>query len=242
MEGSDGNLYLKETKAIFAVTSLIPTLIHVYIFTLLFMLFGALKSRSKSGLWSVVVLILCPVLLYFLFNDQSFVAVSEYGKNAYYANGDGFWDLNVEVLKRLGVDLPMAKDSATGQQLYYVTGEPAIEQKPEKIFPIIFYSKAGILLQRIIAFAYTYHYLNWFSKTEVIRWHKVPKARFIAVVVLWIASLIVYAIDYSLGLKLLFFLSFCHVLLEFPLNWTSIVGIFKELNVIRKNGFQKATN
>jgi hypothetical protein len=46
----------------FFIGALLPTLVHVYIFTGFFMLYGALKSRSKSGLWSVVVFIVCPVL------------------------------------------------------------------------------------------------------------------------------------------------------------------------------------
>jgi hypothetical protein len=107
-------------------------------------------------------------------------------------------------------------------------------------FALVYKSQTGILLMRFIAFAYMYHYLNWFSKTEIIRWHKVPKSRFIAVIILWIASLAIYAIDYSKGLQWLFFLSFCHVLLEFPLNAVSFVGIFKETKTIVKNGFKPA--
>jgi hypothetical protein len=103
----------------------------------------------------------------------------------------------------------------------------------------IYYSEVGIMLMRFIAFAYLYHYLNWFSKTEIIRWHKVPKVRFLAVIIIWLASCIFYAYDYSLGLSLLFFLSFSHVLLEFPLNIISIVGIGTESLSIFKNGFKK---
>jgi len=102
----------------------------------------------------------------------------------------------------------------------------------------VFFSTIGIMLMRFIAFAYLYHYLNWFSKTEVIRWHKVPKVRFIGVVVIWLASCGFYLYDYSLGLSVLFFLSFTHVLLEFPLNIVSIVGIGKEGYSIVKNGFK----
>lgn len=235
----DGEPFLKETKSIFVITSLIPTLIHVFVFTGLFMLYGALKSRSKSGLLSVLFFAICPFLLFFLFKDNQFITVSEYGRNAYYANGDGFWDLNLDIIKRFTNEpIPLLKDSL-GQQLYYKTGEPAIDFKAS--LPVIFSSQTGILIMRFIAFAYTYHYLNWFSKTEVIKWHKVPKMRFVAVVFLWVAALVTYAIDYALGLQVLFFLSFCHVLLEFPLNWTSIVGIGKESIVIAKNGFKPAT-
>ncbi len=236
--GEDGSEYLEETKGMFVVTSLIPTLIHVYIFTLLFMLFGALKSRSVSGLWSIAVLIICPLLLIFLFQDNSFFKVSNYGRNAYYSNGDGFWDLNVEVLSRLSKFNYPARDSIFTAEsgLQYQTYKQATINNG--LLPQVFESKSGILLQRFIAFAYTYHYLNWFSKTEIIRWHQVPKARFIAVLVIYAASLGIYAYNYAIGLSVLFFLSFCHVLLEFPLNWTSLVGIVKELWAIRKNGFK----
>jgi hypothetical protein len=101
----------------------------------------------------------------------------------------------------------------------------------------VFFSTVGIMLMRFIAFAYMYHYLNWFSKTEVIRWHKIPKIRLIVIVSIWILASAFYAYDYSLGLSLLFFLSFTHVLLEFPLNIVSIVGIGKESWSIAKNGF-----
>jgi hypothetical protein len=84
--------------------------------------------------------------------------------------------------------------------------------------------------------------LNWFSKTEVIRWHQVPKLRFAAVILLWVVASVFYTYDYSLGLSLLFFLSFSHVLLEFPLNIISIVGIGKESLAIMKNGFKAPTS
>jgi hypothetical protein len=58
---------------------------------------------------------------------------------------------------------------------------------------------------------------------------------------LWVISSVFYAYDYSLGLSLLFFLSFSHVLLEFPLNIISIVGIGKESYSIFTKGFKKAT-
>jgi hypothetical protein len=108
----------------------------------------------------------------------------------------------------------------------------------EKYASIVYNSTIGIMLMRFIAFAYLYHYLNWFSKTEIIRWHQVPKLRFAAVILLWVVASVFYAYDYSLGLSLLFFLSFSHVLLEFPLNIISIVGIGKESMSIMKNGFK----
>ena len=93
----------------------------------------------------------------------------------------------------------------------------------------IFYSKTGILLARFIAFAYTYHYLNWFSKTRIIQWHKVPRYRFVLVVVFWIISIGIYTYDYVSGIIWLFFLSYLHVLFELPLNFISIIGIGKSI-------------
>ena len=99
----------------------------------------------------------------------------------------------------------------------------------------IYTSNAGFVIMRFIAFAYTYHYLNWFSKTSVIKWHQVPKKTLIATIVVWLLSFALYAYDYSKGLKVLFFLSFLHVFLEFPLNVTSFRGIGKELSSLGKS-------
>jgi hypothetical protein len=221
----------------FFIGALLPTLIHVYVFTGFFMLYGALKSRSKSGLWSVVVFVICPILLYVLFQNKTFVPITQYGQDAYKADGDGFFSTNLSFLTEMfDVKFPQMKD-AQGNLLYYQeTGEPAYDYS--NAANVVFHSQAGILLMRFIAFAYTYHYLNWFSKTEIIRWHKVPKARFIAVIVLWVVSLALYGYNYGLGLRWLYFLSFCHVLLEFPLNMVSITGIGKEALSIYKSGFR----
>jgi hypothetical protein len=235
----NGEMIFKNSSATFAITSLVPTLIHVYIFTGLFMLYGSLKTRNVSGLISVVVFALAPVILWNFFQGSSVVPITEYGRNAYYAGGDGFWDLNVSLMKEFDLTkLPTMTDSL-GRQLYYMNGDPAIDSKAS--LPIIFESGIGIMLMRIIAFAYLYHYLNWFSKTEVIRWHAIPKSRFIAVIILWLIACGLYAYDYSMGLTYLFFLSFCHVLLEFPLNVVSIVGIGKESYSIFTQGFRKTS-
>lgn len=304
--------------AVFAVTSLVPTLIHVYLFTGLFMLYGALKSRSKSGLISVGVFTLIPLLLMKFLPESQVLPITDYGKEAYYANGDGFFNTNAVILKEFGYDttgetkmknytvvniinsfskelkgspseikVSQFKDSLNkiaNQDFIFSDVKSAnykktadfkdfnglimndqtvnaavvsgnldgkiINERLNAIFrediskvnydskaPLIFDSSFGILLMRFIAFAYLYHYLNWFSKTEVIRWHKVPKARFIVVIGLWLVACGAYIYDYSVGLTFLFFLSFTHVLLEFPLNMVSIFGIGKEVRDIAKNGF-----
>ena len=272
-----------KSTTIFALTSLVPTLIHVYLFTGLFMLFGALKSRSKTGLLSVLAFIIVPIFLVFGLPVQTKTNyISDYGKEAYYADGDGFFYTNVSILDHFRLmnepnltnkqylDSIINKDSKTNQtpiaerqritdslsdklnqafivpnpeSEYYMRPIPAklaipVESK-DYYWNYVFFSGFGIMLMRFIAFAYMYHYLNWFSKTEVIRWHKVPKIRFVAVLLLWLTACALYAYNYSLGLSFLFFLSFTHVLLEFPLNMVSIVGIGKETYQIATKGFKK---
>ena len=274
----------QSSTTVFALTSLLPTLIHVYVFTGLFMLFGALKSRSKTGLMSVAAFIILPIILIFVVPVKPKTNyISAYGKEAYYAGGDGFFYTNVGILdhfKLMNVpnftnkqylDSVVNKNSPTNQfpvvekkritdslsknlsaafldpnpdSEYYMKPIPvnkAIPVNPKDFYwSSVFFSTFGIMLMRFIAFAYMYHYLNWFSKTEVIRWHKVPKIRFAAVLLIWLAACCLYAYNYALGLSFLFFLSFTHVLLEFPLNMVSIVGIGKETISIAKNGFKKS--
>ena len=282
---SQDNKEMNESSTtVFALTSLLPTLIHVYVFTGLFMLFGALKSRSKTGLMSVASFIILPIILIFVVPVKSKTNyISAYGKEAYYAGGDGFFYTNVSIMDHFNLteapnltnkqyldsivnknsqsnQLPVAERKRISDSLstmlsadfivpnrdneYYMKPIPvnkAIPVNPKDFYwSSVFFSTFGIMLMRFIAFAYMYHYLNWFSKTEVIRWHKVPKIRFAAVLLIWLSACGLYAYDYALGLSFLFFLSFTHVLLEFPLNMVSIVGIGKETISIAKNGFKKS--
>lgn len=81
-------------------------------------------------------------------------------------------------------------------------------------------SPDGILqAARFAAFAYTYHYLNWFSKTKIIGWSKgIDRRRLLAFLAVYAGAVGVYLYDYGLGFKLLLFLSILHVMLELPLN------------------------
>jgi hypothetical protein len=74
----------------------------------------------------------------------------------------------------------------------------------------------GVAVMRLIAFAYTYHYLNWFSKTSIIGWHHVTRARATAIVILWTAAVAPMP-SITAGLSVLYVLSVLR-LLEFPLN------------------------
>lgn len=293
-----------DNTAIFALTSLVPTLIHVYLFTGLFMLFGALKSRSKSGIWQMIGFVVIPIILIFIIPiNLNKSNISQYGRKAHYAKGNGFFATNVSIIDhfnliqdpvftngdfiklmktqnfndinrkyqfitdsnyKLLVDSLIKKKNEAyiirkqsvnsncpvDNLLLLIDKEGALAQYRDRPLPskeisgfsiekygsLVYSSKIGIMLMRFIAFAYLYHYLNWFSKTEIIKWHKIPKIRFVIILIVWAIASIFYAYDYSLGLSLLFFLSFTHVLLEFPLNMFSIVGIGKETWSIVKSG------
>jgi hypothetical protein len=197
------------------LTVFLPTLIHVYIFTGLFMLYGALKSKSRTGMVTIAVFILCPFVLLSL-PDISFYSVTPYAKDAYSGNGGpvSFLSVSIETL----------------HLLFGTTVTAATHEEANSIWlNNIFHSEKGIAVARIVAFAYTYHYLNWFSKTKIIQWHKVPKLRFALVIAAWVASIALYAVSFATGMVWLFFLSMTHVLLELPLNAVSVMGIYAAL-------------
>ncbi len=178
----------------------LPTILHVFLFTWAFMLFGVLKEKSVAGLFSILVLIVCSVILIIVQPLALNYNVSEYIQNSY----GPFGELNFRLINLFNLDkLTTIKE--------------------------VFTTNAGFVVMRFIAFAYTYHYLNWFSKTSVIKWHQVPKLHLIITGVIWLFAVGLYFYDYNLGLTVLFFLSFLHVLLEFPLNIVSFTGIGKAL-------------
>ncbi len=201
----------------------IPTLIHVFFFTAAFMLYGALKSNSKVGLASVGILGLCAAS-FFVFRPEGMFLISNYARGSY---DESFFSLNVEVLRILVPSMVMEDGKLVESGM---------------LSSFVYSSTWGIVITRFIAFAYTYHYLNWFSKTKIIRWHEVPRYWLISVFALWGISIALYAYNYRVGLMALYFLSFLHVFLEFPLNWVSFKGIGEELGKIgsRKGAAAKA--
>jgi len=73
-------------------------------------------------------------------------------------------------------------------------------------------------LTGLLSFVYTYHYLNWFIKAEIINWADIPRRRWLLVGCVSAASTGLYFYDYALGFSVLLALSLLHVVLEFPLN------------------------
>ncbi len=97
------------------------------------------------------------------------------------------------------------------------------------------FSAIGIKVQIFIAFCYTYHYLNWFSKTTVIGWGKaLSTKKFALTIIIWCGSILLYWYDNRTGFVALFFLSIVHVVLEFPLNIRSVKGIASKINFSKK--------
>ena len=173
----------------------VPTLIHVYVFTGAFILYGTLRDRSISGWLSCAVFILCGVA-FLIFDIPNW----GYGVTEYIRTSMG----------RLVV----------------------IPQQFIRVFGLSPEWDSVVNVMRFVAFAYTYHYLNWFSKTKIIRWHEIPRQRFIAIAVAYGLSLAIYAVDYQWGISALFCLSLIHVFLEFPLNHKTFVGIGNHLRGI----------
>jgi hypothetical protein len=168
--------------------ALLPTLIHVCLFTFCFMLLGSMKSNSISGYISLLVYCVCAVAVLILPEQNHYIVKKEHFNAAEYFVGIA--NYMTQLLHR-----GFTTDTLTSAF-------------------------------RFIAFSYTYHYLNWFSKTNLINWHKMSKKRGIVIAVLWISSLGLYAVDYKMGLTALLLFSTAHVFLEFPLNMKS----FKEIS------------
>jgi hypothetical protein len=198
-------ILLKDVQSyilIFAV--LFPTIIHVWFFTGIFMLAGALKSKQSSGHLSFIVFILCTLSFFIFSGSNSNYKISEYVQKSFIQSN--FQSVNSSIF-----------------HLLFSTKKAFFLDSPR-----------GLMIQKFIAFAYTYHYLNWFSKTNIIRWHEIPKKWLYTAIGLWGCSVALYIYDYKTGFLALFFLSIMHVFLEFPLNFKSIVQIKDALFVKQK--------
>ncbi|MCS6978853.1 MAG: hypothetical protein NZM15_01975 [Flavobacteriales bacterium] len=186
----------------------VPTLVHVGVFTGLFMLYGAVKNRSLPGFLSVGALILA-VLIILNLSPKVFAGRELGGATLQSYFSSKFQYLNLALFQLLA---PAHK----------------VRQYLQEHMPWAFLNTVyGWRIQTLIAFAYTYHYLNWFSKTGIIRWHQVPRPRLAAAFFIWVVAVVLYFYNYYWGLVALFFLSMLHVFLEFPLNIQSARGLLR---------------
>lgn len=185
----------------------IPTLIHVFGFTAAFMLSGALKSRSALGLLSFFILIGTAIGLLSYVPEYGNLLLSTYVLESYQ---------------------PFIFINETFMGLFFGTGADSLTVEAAAA------SETGRAVMQFIAFAYTYHYLNWFSKIRVIGWNSISSTRRKGLLLVWIAALGAYAYDYRVGVQALFLLSFLHVLFEFPLNHQSFSDIGKNLALLTR--------
>ncbi|MEZ4686062.1 MAG: hypothetical protein R3B47_08350 [Bacteroidia bacterium] len=167
----------------------------------LFMAYGAIRSKSRYGLFGIAAMLLVPLAIFLIDIQPGRYGLVGATEKAFMEGG--FAQINARLAELFG----------------WLEGRD---------FNVI--SQIGLKIQIFVAFAYTYHYLNWFSKTSVIGWKKALNQRStILIFVIWLISVGLYLYDYKTGLTALFFLSFLHVLLEFPLNYISIREVFRAL-------------
>ena len=162
---------------------LLPTLIHVSLFTLVFMTLGAYRSGNK--LQALLVAIYLTAIAIILVAPPT-----------------------------AAMRIPAFAEAA---QAYFGNVAPALG----RLFGIA-HLTLDTRLTGLLAFVYTYHYLNWFIKADVIRWAEIPRLRLALVVAASAGSTGLYFYDYAYGFGVLLALSLAHVLLEFPLNALAI--------------------
>jgi hypothetical protein len=171
------------------VAAILPTIVHVYLFTMLFMVSGLVREKRRSVLaWGNPFLLLgLPVVL--LMARWSYPTPGSYWINA----EAGFSALHGYLVRLVGhnlhPDASILADSAA----------------------------AGVL--RFLAFIYLFHYLNWFAKTELLQWHRVSRRSWAWIAALYSVSVGCYLWNFVVGFYIVNFLSMLHVFLEFPLNW-----------------------
>jgi hypothetical protein len=158
---------------------LLPTLIHVSLFTLVFMTLGAYRSGSKLQALLVAVYLLAIAII-------------------------------LVAPPTAAMQIPAFAKAA---QEYFGNVGPALGRLLG-----IAHLQLDTRLTSLLAFVYTYHYLNWFIKADVIRWADIPRPRLVLVIAASAASTTLYFYDYAFGFTLLLALSLAHVVLEFPLN------------------------
>ncbi len=171
------------------VGAILPTIVHVYVFTMLFMVSGLVREKRSSILGWVNPFLLLGLPVALLVARWSYASPGSYWIKAEM----GFSALHGYLVGLLGHNLH--PNSA-------ILADP---------------TAAGVL--RVLAFIYLFHYLNWFAKTELLQWHKVSRRSWAWIAALYGISVACYLRNFLVGFYLVNFLSMLHVFLEFPLNW-----------------------
>jgi len=169
---------------------LVPTLIHVSLFTLIFMILGAYRAKSAAqfAFVGLYVLAIAAILVFPPSRATVLPGLAKIGSEYF---GD--------IAPALGSIVGLPQLGFDGR----ITG--------------------------LLSFAYTYHYLNWFIKAEVICWTAIPMPRLVAIAAFSLAATGLYFYSYAYGFMVLLALSLAHVLLEFPLNAIAIRDLGRAL-------------
>jgi hypothetical protein len=170
-----------------------PTLLHVFVFTEIFMISGALRNKTQGvAKWLNPALVMAiPVALILL--------------TTHYTAPGAFW-VRSETL-------------SFGPLHQYIAGH--LHHTMRLDANMLADSTVAAIL-RVSAFAYLFHYLNWFTKVELLSWHRISRNGWFVMGTLYAISLSFYAWSFAAGFLVSNFLSLLHVLLEFPLNWQAI--------------------
>lgn len=201
---------------IFLIAILVPTLVHVYFFTGTFMVSGAMRNRKKT-----LVKWINPALLLLIPVALAAMHLSYGAQGNLWVRDEAasFGSLHAYLAANLHHTLHM--DAGLLQD------------------PLV----SAIL--RIFAFIYLFHYLNWFAKTELLEWHRISRRQWVAIGLLYAASLACYLWSFKAGFVAATFLSMLHVLLEFPLNWHTLRFLAGRLTgrtgVLRPGGSAEAS-
>jgi len=171
------------------------TIIHVFVFTAIFVWNGIRRQPDREGALFLALFVLCPLICF--------------GVPASWSTSPASW-----AMANYQLAFSKLNQTAFSANGYALNAEA------------VFSSPWSICLTRFFALAYTYHYLNWFSKPTVIPWHRMSSTRWAAIISLWVASIVIYLYDYAAGFLLLLALSFAHVVLEFPLNHLAFKQLF----------------
>lgn len=179
-------LFFTSMEVTFFLAVLLPTLIHVYLFTTIFMFEGAKKSSSSLGFVNVFVLILVPFIILFM--------------------PDSWCQSNME-------DVSWNDANMRGLILSLQQGLGNLSNSETLLFRI----------KMFVSFAYTFHYLNWFSKIHVIGWWRgLKQTQWLWIAGIYLLSIGLYIYDFRTGFVALIALSFAHVFLELPLDFLVI--------------------
>ncbi|MCO4764273.1 MAG: hypothetical protein KC502_22365 [Myxococcales bacterium] len=172
----------------------LPSLVHVFGFTSVFVWVGARRSGHPLGWCNGILLLAIPVLIALLPLNPADYAFDSAWRAPFVANS--FHLLPARLGESLGVG-------------------------PERAF--YFDDAVSLRLQIFVTFAYLHHYLNWFAKTEVIGWHRGMRRSTLALMlVIWVVCVATYVWDYRVGFAVSMSLSTLHLVLEFPVDFRAM--------------------